>query len=106
MVAETFGVSLLGMDFRAVICIASESKPSTRLSLAIVFSSSVPESTSLSVRIMALRILDWQKLPVTLAELCIATTLRCGQSFRFVRLRPCWISIVIRMTEYPQMAKV
>jgi hypothetical protein len=24
----------------------------------------------------------WHKLPTTLAELCIATTLRCGQSFR------------------------
>jgi hypothetical protein len=101
VVAETFRVSLLGTGFGAVIYIASESKPSTRLSLAIVFSSSVPKSTSLSIQIMALRILDWQKLPVTLAELCIATTLRCGQSFRFVRLRRCSISIAIRMTEYP-----
>lgn len=27
---------------------------------------------------------EWQKLPLSLSELCINTTLRCGQSFRFV----------------------
>ncbi|KAH9840458.1 putative N-glycosylase/DNA lyase [Teratosphaeria destructans] len=31
----------------------------------------------------ALHLADWQKLPVSLAELCINTTLRCGQSFRW-----------------------
>ncbi|KAF7887807.1 hypothetical protein EAF00_010101 [Botryotinia globosa] len=30
-----------------------------------------------------LRISEWKKLPVSLAELCIDTTLRCGQSFRW-----------------------
>ncbi|KAF7952777.1 hypothetical protein EAE96_006003 [Botrytis aclada] len=30
-----------------------------------------------------LRISEWKKLPVNLAELCIDTTLRCGQSFRW-----------------------
>ena len=25
---------------------------------------------------------EWQKMPVSLLELCINTTLRCGQSFR------------------------
>jgi len=29
------------------------------------------------------RITEWRKLPVTLTELCLATTLRCGQSFRW-----------------------
>ncbi|KAJ9607104.1 8-oxoguanine glycosylase ogg1 [Cladophialophora chaetospira] len=29
------------------------------------------------------RITEWRKLPVTLNELCLATTLRCGQSFRW-----------------------
>ncbi|KAJ5576258.1 hypothetical protein N7535_003184 [Penicillium sp. DV-2018c] len=29
---------------------------------------------------------EWQKLPVSLAELCINTTLRCGQSFRWQHL--------------------
>lgn len=29
------------------------------------------------------RITDWRKLPVSLNELCLATTLRCGQSFRW-----------------------
>ncbi|KAI9048206.1 hypothetical protein LZ554_008001 [Drepanopeziza brunnea f. sp. 'monogermtubi'] len=36
---------------------------------------------------MALRISEWRKLPVSLAELCIETTLRCGQSFRWKKLR-------------------
>ncbi|OCK75064.1 DNA glycosylase [Lepidopterella palustris CBS 459.81] len=31
----------------------------------------------------ALRSTEWQKLPVSLTELCINTTLRCGQSFRW-----------------------
>ncbi|KAE8447595.1 hypothetical protein EG329_010566 [Mollisiaceae sp. DMI_Dod_QoI] len=34
-----------------------------------------------------LRISEWRKLPVSLAELCIDTTLRCGQSFRWKKLR-------------------
>lgn len=29
------------------------------------------------------RITDWAKLPLSLTELCLATTLRCGQSFRW-----------------------
>lgn len=29
------------------------------------------------------RITEWRKLPITLTELCLATTLRCGQSFRW-----------------------
>lgn len=29
------------------------------------------------------RITEWRKIPVSLTELCIATTLRCGQSFRW-----------------------
>lgn len=26
---------------------------------------------------------EWRKLPISLSELCINTTLRCGQSFRY-----------------------
>ncbi|CAL3968718.1 hypothetical protein PZA11_004706 [Diplocarpon coronariae] len=33
------------------------------------------------------RVSEWRKLPVSLAELCIDTTLRCGQSFRWKKLR-------------------
>ncbi|KAJ4141191.1 8-oxoguanine glycosylase ogg1 [Fusarium equiseti] len=33
---------------------------------------------------------DWQKLPVTLGELCINTTLRCGQSFRWQKINHEW----------------
>ncbi|KAI5466273.1 DNA glycosylase [Mariannaea sp. PMI_226] len=34
---------------------------------------------------------DWRKLPVSLAELCINTTLRCGQSFRWRQINDEWI---------------
>ena len=30
------------------------------------------------------RALQWRKIPVNLAELCLDTTLRCGQSFRYI----------------------
>ncbi|ERS96100.1 hypothetical protein HMPREF1624_07636 [Sporothrix schenckii ATCC 58251] len=33
---------------------------------------------------------QWQKLPVTLTELCIDTTLRCGQSFRWRKFGDEW----------------
>ncbi|KAK2679468.1 HhH-GPD domain [Fusarium oxysporum f. sp. vasinfectum] len=33
---------------------------------------------------------DWHKLPVTLGELCINTTLRCGQSFRWQKINHEW----------------
>ena len=36
----------------------------------------------------ALRTLQWQKLPVSLVELCLDTTLRCGQSFRYISPLP------------------
>ncbi|KAK5171934.1 8-oxoguanine glycosylase ogg1 [Saxophila tyrrhenica] len=31
----------------------------------------------------AINLAEWQKLPISLSELCINTTLRCGQSFRW-----------------------
>ncbi|KAH7170754.1 DNA glycosylase [Dactylonectria macrodidyma] len=34
---------------------------------------------------------EWRKLPVSLAELCINTTLRCGQSFRWRQIKDEWI---------------
>ena len=34
-----------------------------------------------------LRVSEWRKLPLSLTELCIETTLRCGQSFRWKKLR-------------------
>lgn len=37
------------------------------------------------------RIVDWRKLPVSLTELCIDTTLRCGQSFRWRKLNDEWL---------------
>jgi N-glycosylase/DNA lyase len=33
-----------------------------------------------------MRIREWRKLPVSLAELCLDTTLRCGQSFRWKKI--------------------
>jgi hypothetical protein len=41
-----------------------------------------------SFQLMAnLRVSEWRKLPMSLTELCIETTLRCGQSFRWKKLR-------------------
>ncbi|KAG9248851.1 DNA glycosylase [Calycina marina] len=34
-----------------------------------------------------IRISEWRRLPISLAELCIDTTLRCGQSFRWKKLK-------------------
>ncbi|OAL71122.1 N-glycosylase/DNA lyase [Trichophyton violaceum] len=36
------------------------------------------------------RFSEWRKLPLTLKELCIDTTLRCGQSFRWRKLDDEW----------------
>lgn len=36
------------------------------------------------------KISEWGKLPVSLAELCIDTTLRCGQSFRWRKFNDEW----------------
>ncbi|KAI1768295.1 DNA glycosylase [Hypoxylon sp. FL1150] len=33
---------------------------------------------------------EWRKLPLTLADLCIETTLRCGQSFRWRKINDEW----------------
>lgn len=39
---------------------------------------------------MAFRATAWAKLPTTLTELCLATTLRCGQSFRWKNEEQTW----------------
>ncbi|KAK4189013.1 DNA glycosylase [Podospora australis] len=36
------------------------------------------------------RVSEWRKLPLSLAELCIDTTLRCGQSFRWKKINDTW----------------
>ncbi|CAJ2501997.1 Uu.00g048500.m01.CDS01 [Anthostomella pinea] len=36
------------------------------------------------------RISEWRKLPLSLTELCIETTLRCGQSFRWRKIEDEW----------------
>ena len=44
----------------------------------------------------ALNLAEWQKLPISLSELCINTTLRCGQSFRYrldFQFIACWESL-------------
>lgn len=33
---------------------------------------------------------EWRQLPVSLSELCIDTTLRCGQSFRWRKINDEW----------------
>ncbi|KAI0898407.1 8-oxoguanine DNA-glycosylase [Annulohypoxylon nitens] len=37
-----------------------------------------------------IRVSDWRKLPLSLADLCIETTLRCGQSFRWRKIDDEW----------------
>ncbi|KAI0817915.1 DNA glycosylase [Xylaria sp. FL0064] len=37
-----------------------------------------------------LRVSEWRKLPLSLTELCIDTTLRCGQSFRWRKIDDEW----------------
>ncbi|KAI1808353.1 DNA glycosylase [Daldinia bambusicola] len=36
------------------------------------------------------RLSDWRKLPLSLTDLCIETTLRCGQSFRWRKINDEW----------------
>jgi len=36
------------------------------------------------------RVSEWRKLPVSLTELSIDTTLRCGQSFRWRKINDEW----------------
>lgn len=43
---------------------------------------------------MSVRITTWAKLPVTLTELCLATTLRCGQSFRWQCQDDTWTCVL------------
>lgn len=40
------------------------------------------KSITLMRTMSQIRSIDWKKIPVSLTELCIDTTLRCGQSFR------------------------
>lgn len=42
------------------------------------------------------RTTEWSKLPATLTELCLATTLRCGQSFRWKQLEDQTWACVLR----------
>ncbi|KAH6630713.1 DNA glycosylase [Chaetomium sp. MPI-SDFR-AT-0129] len=39
---------------------------------------------------MAVKVAEWRKLPLSLTELCIDTTLRCGQSFRWRKIDEEW----------------
>ncbi|KAL8834050.1 MAG: hypothetical protein Q9170_003942 [Blastenia crenularia] len=38
-----------------------------------------------------MRTIAWSKLPVSLTELCLDTTLRCGQSFRWRKVEDTWL---------------
>ncbi|KXH31830.1 8-oxoguanine DNA-glycosylase [Colletotrichum salicis] len=46
------------------------------------------------------RVTEWRKLPLSLAELCIDTTLRCGQSFRWRKVNDIWVTWPTKPT-YP-----
>ena len=43
---------------------------------------------------MAFRVTSWSKLPTTLSELCLATSLRCGQSFRWKCENDAWTCVL------------
>lgn len=43
------------------------------------------------------RVTEWRKLPLSLTELCIDTTLRCGQSFRWRKIKNEWLDDLIYM---------
>lgn len=44
---------------------------------------------------VTMRALQWRKIPVNLAELCLDTTLRCGQSFRYFGIYQCTLARLI-----------
>lgn len=56
-------------------------------SLKLVFP---PRFLSHKLAMGALKTAEWRKLPLSLTELCIDTTLRCGQSFRWRKLNDEW----------------
>lgn len=48
---------------------------------------------------------EWRKLPVTLTELCINTTLRCGQSFRWRKINDEW-SVYYLFLPFPDLFRL
>ncbi|KAI0021515.1 DNA glycosylase [Xylariomycetidae sp. FL0641] len=42
----------------------------------------------------ALKLSEWRRLPLSLTELCIETTLRCGQSFRWRKIDDNWTCVL------------
>lgn len=55
------------------------------------------------------RITEWRKLPIALTELCLATTLRCGQSFRWKQSEDTWACSlrgrIIQLSQEPSHVK-
>ncbi|KAL8657084.1 MAG: hypothetical protein Q9226_002276 [Calogaya cf. arnoldii] len=47
-------------------------------------------TTVLSEEVYSMRTDAWRKLPISLTELCLDTTLRCGQSFRWRKVEDTW----------------
>ena len=46
-----------------------------------------------------MRTTEWRKVPLTLADLCIDTTLRCGQSFRWRKIEDEWLVVSLEPPE-------
>lgn len=55
------------------------------------------------------RITEWRKLPIALTELCLTTTLRCGQSFRWKQLDDTWACSlrgrIVQLSQEPTYVK-
>ena len=49
----------------------------------------------------AIKTPEWRKLPLSLTELCIDTTLRCGQSFRWRKLNNEWSVDILFASLHP-----
>lgn len=67
------------MEKRPLACLSA---PAKELSSELLVAINAAVSTRDLHITMALRAAEWYKLPTSLTELCLNTTLRCGQSFR------------------------
>lgn len=78
--------SFISLSKRCSPLHSSKGKSPTRRCLASTTSMAVDQG----------RASEWRKMPMALSELCLDTTLRCGQSFRWRKINDEW-SVVISL---------